>query len=472
MSSKNNNKYWRSFQLATGLLFTFLILGQTVEASEYKALVGGRLIDGYGHRPTANSVILIKDNIIEKIGTVNTLEVPENYQIISTEGMDVLPGLWESHAHLMLNGHSDYVHWDKAYIDRFGDEIMPASAVQLLLAGITSARDLGAPLKDSVSVKTRIDTGEIPGPRLYISGPFLQHKAYPGTEAFRWGISGVRDAKAKVDKLADAGVDIIKLIDHDKMSLEESKAIVEQAHKRNLVVVAHSHRPDEIRRGLEIGVDNFEHTGLTTAPEYPEDVMTLLKERTAKGRVAGGPLYWTPTVEGLFQYKMTVDNPEKIDDKCWERGLKPDTIADIRQSLKNPGHLEYMQLTPLRQPTLKRKIEQLKEAGVVMLVGTDSGIPTKFHCQSTWNEMAILVNEMGVTAMDAIRAATFWPAKLMGVSDKSGSIKEGKYADIIAVRGDVLRYINLLQRVDFVMKNGIVYKQNGQVVEEALKPQQ
>jgi imidazolonepropionase-like amidohydrolase len=226
--------------------------------------------------------------------------------------------------------------------------------------------------------------------------------------------------------------------------------------------VAHSHKPDEIRRGLEIGVDNFEHTGLTTAPEYPEDVIRLLKERTAKGRIAGGPLFWTPTVEGLWNYETTVSNFERLDDKCWHRGLEPSTIEDIRASLSNVGQLEYMQLTPLRKPTLKRKIQQLKDTGVVMLIGTDSGIPTKFHCQSTWNELAVWVNEMDISPMDTIRAATYWPSVLMKVSDKTGTVSAGKYADIIAVKGDVLRYINLLQNVDMVMKGGKVYKLNGQ----------
>jgi imidazolonepropionase-like amidohydrolase len=317
-------------------------------------------------------------------------------------------------------------------------------------------------------VKARIENGEIPGPRLYVSGPFIQHEPYPGTEHYRWGVEGADDARKKVRKLADAGVDVIKLIDQDNMTLEEARAVVDEAHKHGLKVVAHSHRPDEIRRGLEIGVDNFEHTGLTTAPEYPEDVMRMLKERTATGRVAGGPLYWTPTVEGLFQYESTVDNPEKLDGDCWHRGLKPDTIADIAQSLEHPGQLEYMQLTPLRKPTLKRKIQQLKEAGVVFLVGTDSGIPTKFHCQSTWNELAVWVYEMDIEPMDAIRSATYWPSVMMGVQDRTGTISEGKLADIIAVRGDVLRYINLLQDVDLVMKGGTVYKRDGQPVESAL----
>jgi imidazolonepropionase-like amidohydrolase len=439
-----------------------------VLAADQKALVGGRLIDGFGHRPIADSVILIDGDTIRDIGTVNTLPVPDGYEVISTEGMDVLPGLWESHAHLMLTGHADYSHWHPTYADRFADEIMPASAVQLLLAGITSARDLGAPLEPSISVRTRIENGEIPGPRLYVSGPFIQHEPYPGTESYRWGVKGADDARKKVRRLAEAGVDVIKLIDQDHMTLEEARAVVDEANKHGLKVVAHSHRPEEIRRGLEIGVDNFEHTGLTTAPEYPPDVIQMLRERTATGRVAGGPLYWTPTVEGLYQYELTVDNPEILDSDCWHRGLQPDTIADIRQSLEQPGHLEYMQLTPLRQPTLKRKIQQLREAGVVFLVGTDSGIPTKFHCQSTWNELAVWVYDMGIDPMDAIRSATYWPAVMMGVADRTGTVSAGKLADIIAVQGDVLRYINLLQDVDFVMKGGIVYKRDGQPVESAL----
>ncbi|WJG08255.1 amidohydrolase family protein [Aliiglaciecola sp. LCG003] len=448
--------------------FLFLSALHLNAFAQNQALVGGRLIDGFGHQPIANSVILIKDGIIEKVGTIDTLAIPEGYTQVSTEGMDVLPGLWENHAHLMLNGHADYVHWDVAYIDRLSDEIMPASAAQLLLAGITSARDLGAPLKDTISVKSRIERGEIPGPNLYVSGPFLQHEAYPGTEKFRWGIDGVADAKRKVNQLADAGMDIIKLIDQDKMTLEEAQAIVDQAHERGLKVVAHSHRPDEIRRGLEIGVDNFEHTGLTTSPEYPADIIQALKERTATGRVAGGPLFWTPTVEGLWNYQLTVANPERLDNTCWHRGLKDDTIADIESSLKNVGQLDYMQLTPLRKPTLKRKIAQLKETGVVFLVGTDSGIPTKFHCQSTWNEMAIWVEQMQISSMDAIRAATYWPAVMMGVNKTTGTVSEGKAADIIAVKGDVLRYINLLQNVNLVMKNGVIYKQDGLPVEANL----
>ena len=437
------------------LLVMGLLTG--AEAQEGKALVGGRLIDGFGHTPIQNSVILIEGDTITEVGTVDTLPVPDGYEVISTEGMDVLPGLWESHAHLMLTGHSDYPYWHTEYADRFATEIMPASASHLLLAGITSVRDLGAPLEASKSLLERVNAGEIPGPRLYMSGPFLQADIADWQKGYRWPVKNVSDARAKVQQLDEA-----------KLPRNVAEAIVDEAHKRGMKVVAHSHRPNEIRVGLEIGVDNFEHTGLTTAPEYPADIMEKLKERTATGRIAGGPLFWTPTVEGLWNYDRTVENPEKLDNDCWHRGLEPETIADIKASIGHPGQLGYTQLTPLRKPTLKRKIEQLRETGVVFLVGTDSGIPMKFHCQSTWNEMDVLVRVMGLPVMDVIRSATYWPAVMMDVEDEYGSVSAGKKADIIAVEGDVLQYINLLQHVDFVMKGGVVYKKDGQPVEENL----
>jgi imidazolonepropionase-like amidohydrolase len=92
------------------------------------------------------------------------------------------------------------------------------------------------------------------------------------------------------------------------------------------------------------------------------------------------------------------------------------------------------------------------------MVGTDSGIPMKFHSQSTWNELDVWVNEFGIDPIYAIKSATYWPSVMMGVDKEVGTISEGKYADIIAVKGDVLRYIDLLQNVDLVMKHGKRYK--------------
>ncbi len=443
--------------LMTGAcLALFLITTSLSAQNNLKALVGGTLIDGFSSTPIRNSVIIIEGERIKAVGTVKTLPIPEGAEVISTEGMSVMPGLWDMHVHLMINGHSDYAYWDKTYLPLLKDVIMPASAHQLLLAGVTSARDLGAPLEESIDVRDRIKRGDIPGPTMYVSGPFIQKKPYPGTEAFRWGVNGEKDARAKVRKLALAGVDCIKLIDQDQMTMEEVRAVVDEAHAHGLRVVAHGHRPEEIRRGLIVGVDNFEHTGLSSSPEYPADIMEMLKERTA--RMNKGPMFWTPTVEVLYDYEYIRDNPEELDNDSWHLGLPDSIVADIKRSIKYPNRLPYFQLTPVRIPTLERKFNQLREAGLVLLIGTDSGVPMKFHSQSTWHELDVWVNEFGVDPMYALKAATYWPSVMQGVSDQVGTVSEGKYADIIAVKGDVLRYISLLQDVDIVIKHGKQYK--------------
>ena len=421
-------------------------------ASPVLALVGGRLIDGFGGRPIENSVVIVENGRIKAVGRVGELAVPEGAQVISTEGMSVLPGLWDMHVHLMIVGHGDYGHWDRTYPPLFRSTIMPAAAKQLLMAGVTSARDLGAPLEDILAVRDAVNRGEIPGPTLYVSGPFLQHEPYPGTEAFRWGIKGPDDARAKVRRLADAGVDVIKLIDQDQMTMDEVRAVVDEAHKRKLPVVAHSHRPEEIRRGIQAGVDNFEHTGLGTMPEYPDDVFAMMKGRA-------NTLYWTPTISPLVLYQQTRDEfSERIDDPRWQVGLPQEVVADIRQSLAHPDRLGYFQFVPGRRPTLARKFEQLRQSGAILMIGTDSGVPLNFHSDSTWREIDTWVNTFGVAPMDAIRAATFWPAVFMKVDKEVGTVSEGKWADIIAVRGDVLRHVDLLQDVDLILKHGVRYK--------------
>lgn len=435
------------------LIFCCLLISCASAAwAERIALVGGTLIDGTLREPIRNSVVLIDGERVAAVGTVGSLPVPADARRISTEGMTVLPGLWDMHVHLMLNGHADYAHWDRTYLPQLRDVIMPASAKQLLLAGVTGARDLGAPLEDSIAVRDAIRSGRIPGPTLFVSGPFIQKTPYPGTEAFRWGVNSPADARAKVRRIAAAGVDVVKLIDQDQMSDAEILAIVDEAKRHKLPVVAHAHRPEEIRRGLKHGISYFEHTGLGPAPEYPEDVIAALRERT--GNMAAGPVFWTPTIEGLFNFPHMVRNPEHADATEWHEGLTPEIVADIRRSIAHPERIGYFQQTPQRWPTLKRKFQQLRESGAVLLIGTDSGIPLKFHSSSTWNELDVWVNQLGVPAMDAIRAATYWPAVAMKADKDYGTVTEGKYADIIAVKGDVLKQVALLQRVDIVIKHG------------------
>ncbi len=145
------------------------------------ALVGGMLIDGTGAPPVRDSVVLIRGDRIERVGTMASLPVPSEYERISTEGMTVLPGLWDLHVHLIYSGHPNPGAWFRHAAD-FERVTIPASARQMLMGGVTSVRDLAAPADAIFAVKKRIASGELPGPTLYAAGPALAKMA-PGQPA-------------------------------------------------------------------------------------------------------------------------------------------------------------------------------------------------------------------------------------------------------------------------------------------------
>ena len=412
------------------------------------AITGGRILDGYGGPPIENGVILVSGDRITAVGPASAVAVPAGVRTIDANGMTVLPGLIDMHVHLQILGHGDYKRWNDLYGARTADLVMPIAAKQLLSAGVTTARDLGAPLDDILAVKRRIERNEIPGPRLFVSGPFIQHAPYEECERpFRWGVSGAEDARAKVQRLIAAGVDVIKLIDQDQMTDAEVAAVVETAHAGGRPVVAHAHRMEEIRRGLRFGVDNFEHTGLGTAPGYPEEILQGLRERNTA-------LYWTPTISPLYtMYQTGQFFPERLDDPAWRDGMPPEMVTEIRKSLDAIPHLSYYALFPSRIPLLPGKFRQLRETGVRFLIGTDAGIPANFHNDATWREM-VKWSELGVPAMEIIQAATLWPARALRAEDRLGVLAPGRYADVIAVRGDPLTDMTVMRDVRLIIKGG------------------
>ena len=429
-------------------LLAALVLAATAHADTL-VLAGGRLIDGYGGPPIENAVIVVEGNRIKAVGREGTIAIPAGAKVIDTNGYTVMPGLMDMHVHLMIVGHGDYDHWDATYPGQYRDVIMPIAAKQLLMAGVTTARDLGAPLEDIVAVKNRINRGEIPGPRLFVSGPFLQKANTPLTAKFRWIVENPADARKKVQTIVAGGADVIKLIDQDQMSLDEVKAIVDEAHKLGKTVAAHAHRSEEIRQGLRAGVDCFEHTGLGTKPGYEEDVLQMMRERNAT-------LYWCPTIDGLYLFELTKQNPERIDDQRLKVDLPPAMYKDVHDSIRDVSHLDYFRFVPRRIPTLPNKFRQLRESGVTIIVGTDSGIPLNFHFDSTWRELKTMV-DLGMPAMEAIRAATYWPAQLLEQPDL-GTIAPGKLADLIVVNGDPLTDMTSLRHVVHVVKDGKVVR--------------
>jgi imidazolonepropionase-like amidohydrolase len=431
---------------APALLLVSLAL---TASAQTLVLAGGRLIDGYGGPPLENAVIVIEGKTIKAVGREGVVPIPAGAKVIDTNGYTVMPGLMDMHVHLMILGHGDYDHWDATYPEKFRDVIMPIAAKELLMAGVTTARDLGAPLEEIVTVKRRIEAGEIPGPRMFVSGPFLQKTTTPLEAKFRWVVKDPEDGRKKVRTIVEGGADVIKLIDQDQMTLEEVKAIVDEAHKLGRPVVAHAHRSEEIRQGLRAGVDCFEHTGLGTKPGYEEDVLQMMRERNAS-------LYWTPTVEPLLLFAQTKQNPERIDDQRLKADLPPDIYKDVHDSIREVSRLDYFRLVPRRVPMLANKFRQLRESGVTILVGTDSGVPLNFHFDSTWRELKAFV-DFGMPAMDAIRAATYWPAQFLKRPDL-GTIAEGKMADVIVVDGDPLTDMTSLRHIVHVVKEGKVVR--------------
>ena len=257
--------------------------------------------------------------------------------------------------------------------------------------------------------------------------------------------------KGKIDGLANKKVNLIMMNCVADMTLDEAKAAVDEAHMKGLTVSAHGRANDEIRKCLTAGVDDFQH--MSPAGDYAADLLQLIRE-TAKARRLG----WTVTVGYLVNEDHIRDNPEILDDPSWQRGLPAALIEDVKQSM--PAYLQALAQRPrLDITTFKRKFDQLREAGVQMMIGTDAGAnPVDSHPNAVWLEMDAWVNVFGISPMETIRRATSFPAEYMGVQKDYGTITEGKYADLIVVHGDPLRHMNVLRDPFVVIKHGTHYK--------------
>lgn len=420
------------------------------------AIVEGMLVDGNGGNPVHDAVVLIEGEKIVAVGPRGTVQISSNAKIISAGGMTVMPGLFDLHVHLLIMGHGKYDEYFPKYRSRLRREIMPASARELLLHGVTSARDMGANLEDILEVRDLINRGETPGPRLFICGPILQ-KTLPTTgmyntqvqALFRWTVDNPEDARAKTKKLLDAGVDFIKVIQGAEMSSAELAAIIEEAHQAGKTVATHGMTEDEIRTVVKAGVDTIEHTGLGPgALPYADDVIKLLIEKNT---------YVVPTGIVAWVYKLTQDFPERRFNQEVRQDFPPDLVQDLEQSLSNFMGLKYFVEAPGWISSGPLRWRQLISSGVRVVVGTDSGTPMNFHTDSTWREIQLLVQN-GMSPLKAISAATKFPALLMKQEANLGTLESGKMADVIVVKGNVLEDVSNLQNVVHVIKGGRIYK--------------
>ena len=396
------------------------------------AVKAARLIDVKGSRVLSPAVVLVEDGQILQVGTA--LAIPAGFQVVDLGGATLLPGLIDAHVHLT------YVPENSGYrelgISLPREALYGASsASKTLLAGFTSARNVGAGGYSDVGLREAIDAGELPGPRLLVSGPALgitgghcDDNLLP--QQYHHREEGVADgpweARTKAREVIKYGADLIKVCASGgvlskgdrpgapQYTLEEMRAIVEEAHRAGRKVAAHAHGTQSIKEAIRAGVDSIEHASL-----IDDEGLKLAKEH------------------GTFLV-MDIYN----DDFILQEGLKMGMLPESIEKEKGIGKLQ------------RESFARAVKAGVRMAFGTDAGAYP--HGQNA-KQFAVMVR-FGMTAAQAIRSATLDGAELLGWKDKVGSIELGKLADLIGVKGDPLKDVRVLEDVGFVMKGGVVVK--------------
>jgi imidazolonepropionase-like amidohydrolase len=402
------------------------------------AIRAARLIDGRGGPPLTNAVILIDSTRITAVGS--NLPIPSGTTVVDLGSATVLPGLIDCHTHITGGDPGDYYTalFRRSPIDYA--VAAPTFARRTLEAGFTTVRDVGSAEFIDVALRRAIDSGLVVGPRMQVAtlaiGSTGGHNDVVGFSPYiKFGqFSGVADGVDEIRKLVrfevKNGADVIKLIASagvlseeqsagaPQYSQEEMNAAVDEARQWGRKVAAHAHGAEAIKRAVRAGVASIEHGSL-----LDDEGIRLMKERG------------TYLVADIYN---------------------DDYIMSEYQRLGFPGAIleKERQIGKAQRENFRRAVK----AGVKVAFGTDAGVyPHGLNAR----QFAFMVR-YGLTPMQAIQSATTSAADLLGWSDRVGSITPGRYADLVAVDGDPLADITLLERVNFVMKGGVVYKDTRQ----------
>lgn len=419
-------------------------------ASDTVAIVGGYLIDGFGGPPLADSVILIRADRITAVGQEGRLAVPAGSRVIDANGYTVMPGLVDAHVHLDILGHGDYPTWHDLVRNNYA-EVMERSAAQLLAHGVTTARDAGGELRASVQTRDRIARRDIPGPRMLVSGGWIQNwpdeRARANYRRFNLNVHSPEEARQAAASLFDGGADVIKA--YTGLTIEQMRAITAEAHRRGKRVGAHVYTDEEIQIAVEGGADLLDHAGSGHQnPLYTEETLRLMALRQI------------PIAQSIAHrvalYPAHLSWPERIHDKRLQHELGR-FAPPIAQSLAGGlAPLSYFGQIQMQMRVAPAATRQLADAGCRIIMGTDSGTPGYFHSEAVWREAEALVRMAGLSPMEVLVASTRLAAQALGVN--AGAIHPGRLADVILVRGNPLDNMLYLQNVERVIKDGIVFE--------------
>jgi imidazolonepropionase-like amidohydrolase len=421
----------RLISLALGMIAA---AANAAPAATTTVVTADRLLDVAAGRLVERPAVVIVDGRITAVGTQGAVAVPDGATRIDLPGETLLPGLIDMHVHLdgdpRIGGHQDL-----DYTDTFWAVIGVPNAKAMLDAGFTTVRNVGSPDYDDVALQQAIEHGYIPGPRIvpatwplgavgghcdWTEGLPPAFDSVPGQN-----IANSPDGyRALVRKVHKYGAEVIKIcatggvMSHrdapgaQQMSYEEMKAVADEAHRLGLKVAAHAHGTAGINDALRAGIDTIEHASLADAESF-----RLAKERGA----------W---------FSMDIYDDDYILAEGAKNGMFPESLEKERAIGRKQ----------------RETFRAAYKAGVRMIFGTDNG--GVFPAGQNALQFATMV-EWGMPPLEAIRAATSNAAEALGRTGDVGAIAVGRYGDMIAVKGDPLQNVRLLEHPDAVIKGGV-----------------
>jgi len=423
--------------LAVASLASATIGQQATPAGRRVAIRAAHLVDPASGQRTDDVVVLVDGDRVAQVGS--RLPIPAGADTIDLGPTTLLPGLIDVHTHLSSQSEDYYADtFRRSPID--AAVRAPIYARRTLEAGFTTVRDVGAAEFIDVALRNAINDGSVAGPRMAVAtlalsatgghGDLNGFSPYLRFEGFSGIADGADELRKKVRENVKRGADWIKVLagagvlseeesaGAPQYSQDELNAVVTEAAMWGRKVAAHAHGAEAIARAARAGVASVEHGGLVD-----EEGVRIMKER--------GTFLVPDIITDVYILEHGAEQklPPKIIEK--ERSLRPQQDANWSRAIK---------------------------AGVKLAFGTDAGVYP--HGQNA-RQFALLVKHLGMSPIDAIRMATTNAADLMAWSDRVGRLAPGRYADLIAVAGDPLADVSELERVRWVMKGGVVYKDDG-----------